>query len=158
MSRRSVCACGLWGLLVVLSGCSSARYVSSEPNGGVVAIPHNSNSWPDYNRKHAEELMKQQCPEGYVIDREAEVVVGSTEHTNVSTEKKGDALLAAVKLGSVEENRRETTYRTDQTEWRIWFHAKGTAPAGPPTGPPEPIAATSSSGSITSPLPLRMYV
>lgn len=137
MSRRSVCACGIWALLFAVTGCSSARYVSLESNGGVVAIPRNTNSWPDYNRKNAEALMKEKCPEGYVIDREGEVVIGTTEYTDVTTETKGDALLAAMKISPVEENRSEKTYRTDQTEWRISFRAQGAAPAGPANTEPQ---------------------
>jgi hypothetical protein len=130
MSRQSVFACGFWAFLVAISGCSSARYVSIEPNGGIVAIPSNTNSWPDYNRKNAEELMKEKCPQGFVIDREQEVVIGTTEHTDVNTEKTGAPLLAALKVSPVEEKRTEKTYRTDRTEWRIWFHAVDAEPVG----------------------------
>ena len=66
----------LGALLVGLGGCASARYVAVDADGGIVAIPNNTNCWPTYNRKAAEELMRQKCPQGYVIDREGEAVVG----------------------------------------------------------------------------------
>lgn len=118
-------------------GCaSSARLVTVEPGGGVVAIPSNSNAWPSYNRKGAEELMRQQCPGGYVIDHEQEVVVGQVQQTNVNTDRKGDPLLAALHVAPVTENTQQTTSYTDKTEWRIWFHAVGAQPvAVPPKGP-----------------------
>src|SRR5947209_14583421 len=56
------------------------------------AIPSNTNSWPTYHRKSAEELMAKKCPNGYVIDSEGEVVVGqdrkstrlNSSHANIS--------------------------------------------------------------------------
>ena len=61
-------------VLLAVCGCTQARYVMTDQYGGVVAIPNNSNSWPSYNRKHAEELMARQCPQGYVIEQEGVVV------------------------------------------------------------------------------------
>ncbi len=43
-------------LLVTVSGCGSARMIQSSPDGGVVAIPNNSNAWPYQYRDHAEKL------------------------------------------------------------------------------------------------------
>src|SRR5713226_9158459 len=89
-----LCVCGIAGL----SGCNSARYVTVDNSGGVVAIPSNSNSWPNYNRRHAEELMQAKCPGGYVIDHEEEFVTGTTQYVDSTTNTKGDPLLAAVRI------------------------------------------------------------
>jgi hypothetical protein len=51
----------------LLMGCSQVRLVRDAPDGGVVAIPNNTNQWPTYYRNRAEQLMKRKCPEGYVI-------------------------------------------------------------------------------------------
>jgi hypothetical protein len=67
-------------------------------------------------------------PQGYVIDREQEVVVGQTHSTNTNTETSGNATLAALHVAPVTQETHETVTSTDQTEWRIWFHAKD-APA-----------------------------
>src|SRR5215472_4112557 len=64
--------------LAGLSGCGGARYIVQDQDGGVVAIPSNTNYWPMHYRDEAEKLMKQKCPQGYIIDREQEVVVGQT--------------------------------------------------------------------------------
>ena len=67
-------------LVATVSGCagggSSARMIQSTRDGGIVAIPSNSNSWPNNYRGHAERLMAMKCPEGYEIVSEQEVVVG----------------------------------------------------------------------------------
>jgi hypothetical protein len=66
-----------------LTGCGTARVITRDPEGGVVAIPENTNSWPYHYRDKAIELIKEDCPHGYVIAREEEVVTGkvTTEHT-----------------------------------------------------------------------------
>lgn len=68
---------GLFLGWVSLVGCGSARYVSTGSEGGVLAIPSNSNSWPTYYRDKAEALMRAKCPNGYIIEHEEEAVTGS---------------------------------------------------------------------------------
>lgn len=65
--------------MVLASGCGSARYIVKEADGGIVAIPANS----EKNREKAVELMQQHFPAGYVIEREEETVVGRTTHHHV---------------------------------------------------------------------------
>jgi hypothetical protein len=122
---RAICSV----LLVGLSGCCTARFVSVDQTSAVVAIPNNSNSWPSYHRQHAEQLMREKFPEGYVIDHEEEVVTGSTALTRTNTQTKGHRLLAALKVSPVEEETQQATTYVDQKEWRIWFHAEGAPPA-----------------------------
>jgi hypothetical protein len=57
-------------LLVAAVGCGSAHLVHATPDGGVVAMPSNSDSWPFYHRQEAEKLMAQRCPNGYQIVEE----------------------------------------------------------------------------------------
>jgi hypothetical protein len=76
--RRTLSAITL-AAAVGAMGCTSARYVSLDAGGsGVVAIPANFNRWPLNFRDEAEELMRQRCPEGYVIDHEEEVFKSQT--------------------------------------------------------------------------------
>ena len=136
------CVCGLAGL----SGCNSARYVTVDNSGGIVAIPDNSNKWPSYNHRHAEELMQAKCPGGYVIDREEEVVTGTTQYTDTTTNTRGDPLLAAIRVAPVTQDTQQKTTSTNQTEWRIYYHRKDAAvvphaEAVPPTGNPVPVSA-----------------
>src|SRR5258708_22635815 len=87
-------------MLAATVGCNSARFVEVRPDGGVVAIPNNSNDWPYHYRDKAKALMRQKCPSGYVIDHEEEVVTGSVTHTDAETEtQKSPTLL----VGGVDE-------------------------------------------------------
>ena len=146
-----LCVSGIAGM----SGCNSARYVTVDSTGGVVAIPSNSNSWPTYNHRHAEELIQAKCPGGYVIDREEEFVTGTTEYVDSTTNTKGDQMLAALRIAPVTQETQQRTTTSNQTEWRIYYHRKdapmpaaGAAPpaaavrpSGPPTGDPVPVGA-----------------
>ena len=68
----------LYALLSLLTasvcGCLAVRIVDETPVGGVVVMPNNSDQWPTYYRNRAQYLMKQKCPDGYVIVREEEFV------------------------------------------------------------------------------------
>jgi hypothetical protein len=99
--------------------------VAVDAEGGVVAIPHNTDSWPTYYRKSAEELMSQKCPGGYVIDQEGEVAVGQQVTQQRLANDAG-----------------QTTVTRTLKEWQIHFHAK----EGPPRQrrahlPEEPVPA-----------------
>jgi hypothetical protein len=138
-----------------LVGCANARMVKSERDSGVVALPANTNSWPNYYRDHAEALMRQKFPNGYEVVAEEEEVVGQTAHTHTETETNPSPTLnlggtksnafagVAVPLGSTEEKTQQTTKYENVTEWRIHFRAKS------PTAPPPGVAI--SSGSAISP-------
>jgi hypothetical protein len=99
-------------------GCGGARYVAQQPNGGVVAIPCNSDVWPTYYYSKAEDLMKKQCPKGYVIDRQEEVPIGSVTTNRQSTDTHK---LGPVSVNTQTQNTVETQTRT---EFRITYHAK----------------------------------
>ena len=111
----------LAALLLGLGGCSSARMVTTDAYGGVVAIPRNNAS----NRKAAEELMKEKCPQGYVIDSEREVVIGHTSEQEVS----GNFV---------------RTINHPVTEYQIRFRAKDAPPPYQPAAvrAPAPVPAT----------------
>jgi len=71
----------LGGLLAGLGCHSTARYVRKEPDGGVVAIPTNTNHWPNYHRDEADRLMRLVCPNGYTILEEKEVAIAEAGKT-----------------------------------------------------------------------------
>ena len=136
---------GRWVLLclpvVIGMGCAHARYVERNATSGVVAVPDNSDSWPSRNMRHAKELMAKQFPQGYVIEREEEVVTGQVTHTNTNTERHGVPVLSAVGLGPTYEAHATTTSATDVKEWRIWYRSKDAPPSAPtiyPAGGPAP--------------------
>ena len=132
-------------LVAFCGGCAgSARLVARDNSGGIVAVPENSNRWPTFYRKHAEELMQANCPDGYTITKEEEVVVGQIQYTHTTTDRTGSPFLAALHIDPINERSNQTTSYEDRKEWRIYFQAKGAEPVpsgslpAPPTTPPPP--------------------
>jgi len=114
----AVCAAG---------GCSSARYLVRDADGGVIAIPSNQGGFPFYYREDAEKLMSQACPKGYKILREEEVVVGQvTTNTNRSNTESRDLVgRKNQSIGSVVTNTDSQAVEThDKTEYRITFKSQ----------------------------------
>lgn len=114
----------LLGISLAVAGCQSARYVMRDQTQGVVAIPDNSNSWPSYNRKKAEKLMQEHFPEGYVIDREEEAVIGQT--TNFSENSNGSLIPVGKKptIGIGVGSTSGTATTTNATEYRLFYHRR----------------------------------
>ncbi len=107
-------------LLGPCCGCVGARYVSLGPEGGIVAVPENTNVWPTFYRDKAEALMRDACPEGYVIEHQGEVTVGS--RTSEYTGAPDASVSSLLKSG-------KTTEVRPLTEWQIVFH-RGTEQGG----------------------------
>jgi hypothetical protein len=103
-----ICAALLAG---VTSACASARFVVVEPGGGSVAIFRNT---PAYREK-ALALISAQCPGGYDIVREEEVVTGETVTRERSTEY--DRVREEART-------REEKRTRSATEWRITFRCR----------------------------------
>lgn len=107
---------GVAALVAGLSGCSSpARYIERTGEGGVVAIPANTDAWPNQYRSEALALIEKHVGPSYEIVEEREVATGRTTFNNQQVNEN-----AAV--GS-------TTTR-DVTEWRIAYRKRG-APGTP---------------------------
>ena len=104
VSRRFIALCavtfGLWGL-----ACGSARFITVDGNGGVIAMPANNES----SREKAMKMMTDKCPNGFLIDREEEAQIGTVTSTNTN-------------YGRYSVNGTQTTRA--ETEWRITFHCK----------------------------------
>jgi hypothetical protein len=131
MSSRWVAVAALCaGLTAGLCGCNNARLVRWDGSTGVVAIPRNDDSWPEHNREHAEDVMREKCPRGYTIVDEQEVVTGQVQHTSVQSNQSGNPTLAALHLDSVKTHTNETTTVEDRKEWRITFRSADAPPAG----------------------------
>lgn len=96
-------AFSLAALVFNLSGCQSARYVLKEDDRGVVAIPASTLTWPINYREQAGKLMQQHFPEGYVVEKEEEIVVGEVTHFREDSN------------GSVTSPDADTTAHTDST-------------------------------------------
>jgi hypothetical protein len=117
MDGRRLCVGVVLCVLVVASGCASARYTVKDADSGIVAIPSNS----EKNREKAIELMEQHFPEGYVIEREEETVIGQTTHHHVNhgTTIEGDANRTTE---SGQAHATETTVAN--TEYRIFYRRR----------------------------------
>jgi hypothetical protein len=62
------------------SGCATTgtvRYVYQDGAFGVIGMPENTNRWPTYFHRKAEELMAEHFPDGYEIIRAEEVTEGT---------------------------------------------------------------------------------
>jgi hypothetical protein len=131
MSTREMMRTVALSVLLGLCGCCQARLVRSDSYGGVVAIPDNSNTWPTYNRKNAEELMMQKCPQGYRIEEESEFVTGQlrSTHTEGNQHSVAYQVLGVGNVDTTEDVR-------DLTEWRIRFRAKDAPPVAQTTSAP----------------------
>ncbi len=123
-------------LAAAASGCAGARLVQGTADGGVVAIPSNSNSWPQRYRESAEKLMAERCPNGYDIVEEKEVVVGQMAAINEYAMRGPNGSGGALDSVPV-----TTATVRDQKEYQITFRARSAAPSPPrsaPTAPPPP--------------------
>ncbi len=112
----------IWGMvcfyLLLLIGCGGGRYVLKEGDQGIVAIPTDTDRWPEYYRTKAHDLMMKHFPEGYVIEKEYEVVTGTvtTNHEYTDTDHVGPFVL------SEETETRTSTHNT--TEYHICYRRR----------------------------------
>src|SRR5690242_10545260 len=68
-------------------GCANARYVQKMGDEGIVAIPNNTDAWPNYNRTEACRLIEQHVGPAYEIVEEKEVVTGTATTNNQDTNR-----------------------------------------------------------------------
>lgn len=107
----------IWGM-----GCQSARVISKDESGGVISIPANTDAWPFRYRSKANELLAQHCPEGYVIEREEEVITGQRTIVEQDEQNRTQQISKRTSLSMGNTTTTETT--SDVTEWRIHYRKK----------------------------------
>lgn len=115
-------------VVALAGGCAApARYVEKGGDTGVVAIPANSDAWPNYHRREALALIQRHVGPNYEIVDEREVVTGSTTMNNqqVSTQRPA----AKGPPGEIQ-TVSGVTAQTDQKEWRIWYRKTDGPAAG----------------------------
>jgi hypothetical protein len=116
---------GVAALVAALSGCASpARYVERTGDTGVVAIPANTDSFPNYNRSEAMALIQKHVGGNFEIVEEREVATGkktfNDQHVNnEQTWNTSNPLLPANR-----QTVQNTTTTQDVTEWRIAYRKK----------------------------------
>jgi hypothetical protein len=127
MSRKLMFAAAA----VALAACGTARLVSRDQFGGVIALDGDRQK----AMEEAQRMMADNCRGPYSIVSEGEKVVGSeTSHTDESY---------VTKDGRVVNQGGETTRQA--TEWRVQYQCGGQPPPGaaPPQAPAYPDPATS---------------
>jgi hypothetical protein len=130
----------LVGLVVVAGlasgsfGCATAHYVSKQPDGGVVAIPANTNMWPFKYRDEADALIRRHVGPDFEIVGEQQVVTGTrvtnseqTQKDLVYNKKRPDQPAGEV------DTKTGTTTASNTTEWQITYRRRynPAAAAGP---------------------------
>ena len=120
------------------TGCASmnrgARYVYQDGEYGVVAIPENTATWPNYYREQAFELMWEHFPEGYEVVRAEEVVEGDRVLDVARTRESeyDPAILAAGAVLKIARLERKTGYEQKDMlkvkECRLVYHRKSPHP------------------------------
>jgi hypothetical protein len=123
--------------------------VEVHPDGGVVAIPANTNAWPYYYRDKAIELIESESPGGYDIVREEEAVARKVTHVKTHTDVNPAPALVlggpqdppdglpgpgsplpgappnvALPLGLTHERSTQVVEERDVTEWRIHYRRR----------------------------------
>jgi len=146
MSHRWIVWAALAMGSIPLVGCASARHVQNFPDGGVVAIPANSNHWPFYYRNKALELIQESAPTGYeiVMEEEATRSVVTETSTRKTTTPAPALVLEGVQVASgdypgydeprlasvsfplrkEQEDTEELSRETEFKEWRIHYRRK----------------------------------
>lgn len=89
---------------------------------GIIAIPSNSTSWPLKHRQKAEQLMAEHFPEGYVIDREEETIVGQTTQFHENHDDQSAEVADGVTVANASTRGSVTT--RDATEYRIYYRRR----------------------------------
>ncbi len=96
-----------------MTGCASpARYIETSAESGVVAIPTNTDEWPNFHQSSARSLIEKHVGPAYEIVEQREVVTGQSESNSMQT--------GPVNLS--------TTTTRDVTEWRIAYRKRTEGP------------------------------
>ncbi|QEL16999.1 hypothetical protein [Limnoglobus roseus] len=117
------------------AGCAStaARTVLRDKDSGVVAVPNDTDSFPDYYRSEALDLIRDHVGKNYEIVKEEEYVLGPVV-TNQSKLSRRPVLnwLVPWRLGETDTTTNTSTTKNN-TEYRI--HYQRVAPTAPKVVP-----------------------
>lgn len=164
-----------------LSGCASpARYVEKSVGGdsGIVAIPANTDEWPNHYRQAAIAKIVEHVGPDYEIIEEKEVVTGQAIVNNQQTNTEKTANRANPQLGPGERQTvNNTTTTMDRTEYRIAYRKRvgglpsqygniiqtrypapgpGAAPTVVPAGGIPTTPSSQPSGRVPSPTSMKL--
>lgn len=135
---------GLLALVAALAGAggcaSSAKYIEKKPDSGVVAVPDDSNSWPNYNRQAALKLIEEHVGSNYEIVDEKTVKTG--RQTRGSLPDTNETLNPRRPGSPGYRSATHATSMPEQTQFQIAYVRKGGAgDTGAQNGPPGLVPA-----------------
>ena len=117
---------------VGLTGCAGggARYVAKQADGGVVAIPADTDAWPTHYRKKAEELMARHVGPDFEVVSEGEVVTGQSTNHDQKVQRDKTFNTTNPFLPAEKDTINTTTTTRDITEYHITYRRRSAAPMG----------------------------
>jgi hypothetical protein len=116
---------GVAALVAGLSGCASpARYVERTGDSGVIAIPANTDSFPNYNRSEAMALIQRHVGGNFEILEEREVATGKRTFNDQQVNNEQTWNMSNPLLPANKQTVQNMTTTQDVTEWRIAYRKK----------------------------------
>jgi hypothetical protein len=116
---------GVAALVAALSGCASpARYVERVGETGVVAIPANTDSFPNYYRSEAVALIHKHVGPNFEIVEEREVPTGKRTFNDQQVNNEQTWNTSNPFLPANKQNVQNTTTTQDIYEYRITYRKK----------------------------------
>jgi hypothetical protein len=114
-------------LIVLSTGCASttARTVLRDRDGGVVAIPENTDRFPDYNRSQAIDLIRDHLGKEFEIVREEEYVIGPVTTSETNFTKRPALGWLVPWRWSDQATTTSTSATRNQTEYRLHYRRSG---------------------------------
>lgn len=111
------------------SGCASnAKYVEKRVDGGVVAVPNDSDAWPGYNRQAALKLIEQHVGPDYEIVGEKTVSTGRAARGSLPSTS--ETLNPRRPSSPGYQSSTHATSMPEATQFEIAYRRKGGALAG----------------------------
>ncbi len=141
-------AFALVAAMVATGGCaSSAKYIEKKDDSGIVAVPDESNGWPNNNRRAALELIEKHVGPNYEIVDERTVTTGrmartSLPDTNETLNPRNQAYPAKRTTGTA------ATAQHDVTQYRITYRKTAGWPAPRDLRSQEEPGLTPASGTV----------
>ena len=127
----------LLGVLAAAGGCAvPAQYVEKRGDSGTVAVPDNTNYWPNYNRREALALIQQHVGPNYEIIDERKVVTGQSTRNEQQTNTEMMQNRRNPNLPGERQTTTGSVTTQDLTQWQITYRKLPGVGDYPPPGAP----------------------
>lgn len=146
---------GLLALVAALAGAggcaSSAKYVEKKADSGVVAVPDDSNAWPNYNRQAALKLIEQHVGPDYEIVDQKTVKTG--RQTRSSLPDTNETLNPRRPGSPGYQSSTHATSMPEQTQFLITYVRRGGTASGDAGTPGVPSGLVPAGGTVRTQYP-----